>query len=326
MEIKVIKPYKKFLYLILLWIVIGLLISYSDTSLENNYIHVIVVNLMLLLEVHSINEISKEETKFKQTISGLEIAHNYNLKANHSRLSAKFSKLYIKSLSFLMGILYLYIMLSLKILNLKNIIFYYGSITLIVTVYYAIRLYSKYLFYIYFIKEISAQEFNRHNYNRLFPNRTEWIISTADLMNKFKYYFSILGCIYTFEYLFTMNKNFFTLNGNNIVISTPNDYMFIISWAIIFLFIGVGYFLYSELIKYYLLKIIKQYENITLKEYESENLTQIQEKRDEYIQIYKLYATNDKIIYSDTFILERLFPYVPIALNIWKFFRVFSFS
>ena len=130
--------------------------------------------------------------------------------------------------------------------------------------------------------------------------------------------------MYTLEYLFTMDKRFFTLNGNHIVITTPNDYMFIVSWLIIFLLIGVGYCAYSKIIQYYIIKIIKQYENITLKEFESGNKLYKQEKMNEYIQIYKLYTTNNKYVYSDTFMLEHLLPYIPIVLNVYKFLNIFS--
>lgn len=317
MEIKVIKSYKKLCYIILVWVLIGIAISHSDVSLENNYIHVIVVNIMLLFEFHVINIISKEELKFKKVISGLEISQEYNLMANYSKLKTWFSKPYTKVLSILMGMLYLYIMVLLKILNVKSLIFYYGSITLMVTVYYAIRLYCKYLFYIYFLKKISEQKLNKKNYNRLFPNRTEWIINIADFMNKFKYYFSILGCMYTFEYLFTMDGQFLILRENNVVISTPNNYMFITSWLVIIIFIGLGYFVYNELIKHYLIKIIKKYENLTLQEYETSATNEA--KRDEYILLYKLYATNNKVIHTDINFLEHLVPYIPIIFN---FFRI----
>ena len=212
---------------------------------------------MLLLEIHVINNISREEIKFQQTISGLVISPDYNLMANYQKLKTAFSKPYTKILSFFMGILYLYIMISLKIINVRSLIFFYGAITLIVTVYYAIRLYCKYLFYIYFLKKISEQNISEENYNRIFPNRTKWLVDVANFLSKFKYYFSILGCMYTFEYLFTMDKDFLIFKENIIKISTPNNYMFITSWIIIALFIGAGYFAYNELIKYYLIKIIK---------------------------------------------------------------------
>ncbi len=324
MEIKVFFSNENFFKCSSLWIFIGLLISFWDKSLDNNYIHVIVVNLILLLEILAIKEIYKEEEIFKQNISGLVISNNYNLMANYNKLNMIFSKLYFKLLSIIVGILYLFFLISLNILNMNTVIFYYGAITLIITVYYAIRLYFKYLFYIYFIYKISKQKFSNINYNRLIPNRTKWIISITDLMNKFKYYFSILGIMYTLEYLFTMDKRFFTLNGNHIVITTPNDYMFIVSWLIIFFLIGVGYFAYSKIIQYYIIKIIKQYENITLKEYESENKLYKHEKMNEYIQIYKLYTTNNKYVYSDTFMLEHLLPYIPIVLNVYKFLNIFS--
>lgn len=316
MEIKAIKSYHKLFYIILVWILVGIVISHSDRSLDNNYIHVIVVNIMLFLEIHIINVISKEESKFKTVISGLEISINYNLMANYSKLKTWFSRSYTKAFSLLMGVLYLYIMVSLRILDVNSLIFYYGSITLIITVYYALRLYFKYLFYIYFLKEISSQKLNNKNYNRLFPSRTQWIVNIADFMNKFRFYFSVLGCMYTFEYLFTMDRQFLMFRENSLLISTPNNCMFITSWVVIILFIGLGYFVYSELTKHYLIRIIKKYENLTLCEYETGVIKNTQ--REEYILLYKLYATNSKVIHTDTNFFEHLVPYIPIVLNLLK--------
>ena len=79
MGIEVFFSNKNFFKCSSLWIFIGLLISFWDKSLDNNYIHVIVVNLILLLEILAIKEIYKEEEIFKQNISGLVISNNYNL-------------------------------------------------------------------------------------------------------------------------------------------------------------------------------------------------------------------------------------------------------
>lgn len=327
MKITIIEPFKKFITIIFLWGILGIIISCNDTTLQNNYLHVIFVNLILITEIYVINKISEEEKKLKQNISGLKISLNYNLMEHYNKLSLYFSNHICHIIPILIGIIYLYFLLSLNILNIKSFIFYYGMITLIITVYYAIRLYIKYFFYIYFIKKISDCDFNNVNYNRLFPNRTEWIICIADFMNKFKYYFSILGCFYTLEYFHSMN-NFFIFNKNNvtinITISTPNNNMFIISWIIIFIFIGVGYFVSYKTYEHYLLKIINKYKNLTLKEYETIEQKKTQDD-DNYIKIYTLYLEkeNNKVIYTDTFLIQNFIPYIPIFLNVYKFFNMY---
>lgn len=311
-----------------LWIIIGIFISCFDTSLNLNYVHVIIVNGMLILEWHIINEISKKEYKYTRIISALEIAENFRLNTQQVELGKILSSWYVKLISIVMGILYLYMMVSLEILKINTLIFLYGSITLISTVYFAIQLYIKYILYIYFIKKISDQDFKNSNYDRVLPNRTYWIVSTANFFNIFKFYFSVLGCIYTFEYLFTMKKEFLYFKDNHIVLNTPNDFIFIVSWIIIFVFIGLGYFIFSELIKYYLLKIVKKYENLALKRFstfmnDSEISTIDPEQESEYVKYYKLYAQTTEIYCTEKNFSDNIFPYIPILLNIYKVLQSF---
>ena len=269
------------------WIFIGIILSTFDSSLKNNYVYVLGVNSLLLAQIITYRNLMKKERNVSTSISGTKV-NDLPLFSILSKNSDYLNKWYSITVSFTIGVTYFVSLILLKILIWNELITIYGAITLILTVFIAIQLYLKYLLYILTLRKISKLEFTTltpvslHN-----PSESYWVVKFTDNMNSFSNHFGILGIAYTSLFYLTTPLSAIRFSENILIIDTPNNLAFVITWGIIFILIGFGYVILDYIWKKYIEDIIKKIKRMQLTEYDtSTNNRQINK---DYIELFKLY-------------------------------------
>ncbi|HGA1211104.1 TPA: hypothetical protein ACIRGP_002175, partial [Streptococcus suis] len=221
-------------------------------------------------------------------------------------------------ISIAIGIIYIISLILLKVLMWNKVITVYGSITLIFTVFIAIQLYLKYIFYILTLRKIANLEFTTftpislHN-----PSEATWIVKFTDTMSTFGNYFGVLGIAYTLLFYLTTPLSAISFSNNKLNINTSNDIVFIITWGIIVILIGLGYILFDYLWKTYIKIIIKKIKRNRLLEYDNSPNQQSQLNKD-FIDLFNLYR--DTPNFPELFNGQHVNPlgYIPVIINLYN--------
>lgn len=304
------------------WVFIGIIVSIFDSSLKHNYIYVFGVNSLLLAQIITYQNLMKKEIILKMSISGTKV-NNLPLFPIFSKNNSYLNKWYSITVSFAIGLIYFISLILLKVLIWNELITIYGAITLILTVFIAIQLYLKYLLYILTLRKISKLEFTTltpvslHN-----PSESDWIVKFTDSMSSFSNYFGILGIAYTALFYLTTPLSAIKFTGNTLIIDTPNNLVFKITWGIIFILIGFGYLIFDYLWKKYIREIIKKIKRMQLKEYDITDYSNKQLNKD-YIELFKLYK--DSPNFPQLFNGKPLNPigFIPILINLYRLLQPF---
>lgn len=164
---------------------------------------------------------------------------------------------------------------------------------------------------------ISLVPFSLHN-----PSESDWIVKFTDSMSSFSNYFGILGIAYTTLFYLTTPLSAIRFTDNKLVIDTPNNLVFLITWGIIFILIGFGYLIFDYLWKKYVKEIINKIKGMQLKEYDITDHSNKQVNKD-YVELFKLYK--DSPNFPQLFNGKTLNPigYIPILINLYRLLQPF---
>ena len=302
-------------------IFIGIILSIFDSSLKNNYVYVLGVNSLLLAQIITYRNLMKKERNVSTSISGTKV-NDLPLFSILSKNNDYLNKWYSITVSFTIGVTYFVSLILLKVLIWNELITIYGAITLILTVFIAIQLYLKYLLYILTLRKISKLEFTTltpvslHN-----PSESDWIVKFTDNMNSFSNHFGILGIAYTSLFYLTTPLSAIRFSENILIIDTPNNLAFVITWGIIFILIGFGYVILDYIWKKYIEDIIKKIKRMQLTEYDT--TTNNRQINKDYIELFKLYK--DSPNFPHLFNRKTLNPigFIPILINLYRLLQPF---
>lgn len=154
------------------------------------------------------------------------------------------------------------------------------------------------------------------------PSNSEWIVKFTDTMNSFSFYFAIIGSAYTVLFYLTTPLSAITFFENKLIINTPNNLAFIITWGIIFVLIGFGYLILDYIWKKYIKTIVKKIKKMQLNQY-ADVLNDSIEINKDYIELFKLYrdSSDFPLLFNEQAI--NLFAYIPILINLYNLFKPF---
>ena len=303
------------------WFFIGIILSIFDSSLKNNYVYVLGVNSLLLAQIITYRNLMKKERNVSTSISGTKV-NGLPLFSILSKNGDYLNKWYSITVSFTIGVTYFVSLILLKVLIWNELITIYGAITLILTVFIAIQLYLKYLLYILTLRKISKLEFTTltpvslHN-----PSESDWVVKFTDNMNSFSNHFGILGIAYTSLFYLTTPLSAIRFSENILIIDTPNNLAFVITWGIIFILIGFGYVILDYIWKKYIEDIIKKIKRMQLTEYDT--TTNNRQINKDYIELFKLYKDSPDFPHLFNGKTPNLIGYIPILINLYKLFQPF---
>lgn len=310
---------KKCLYAVIFtyWIFVGIILSIFDSSLKNNYVYVLGVNSLFFAQIVTYHKLMKKEKALFLSISGITI-DRHSLFSILSNFGIHLNRWYSIVASVSIGFIYIVSLILLKVLMWNQIITLYGSITLIFTVFTAIKLYLKYIFYILALRKIAKLEFATFTPISLYnPSETTWIVKFTDMMSSFSKYFGVLGIAYTLLFYFTTPLSAISFSNNQLTINTPNNIAFLITWGVIVILIGFGYILFDYQWKNYIKNIIKKIKRQRLLEYE--NIPNRQSKLNkDYLELFNLYK--DTPNFPELFNGQNINPigYIPIIINLYN--------
>lgn len=304
------------------WFFIGIILSIFDLSLKNNYIYVFGLNFLMFFQIFTYQNLMLKEENVSKSFSGVKL-NNYPLLFLLNDKLNYINKWYSIGISFLIGIIYFILLITLKVLTLNELITFYGALTLIPTVFIAIQLYLKYLLYILTLRKISQMDFTTLTPVLLYdPSNSEWIVKFTDTMNSFSFYFAIIGSAYTMLFYLTTPLSAITFFENKLIINTPNNLAFIITWGIIFVLIGFGYLILDYIWKKYIKTIVKKIKKMQLNQY-ADVLNDSIEINKDYIELFKLYRDSSDFPLFFNGQAINLFAYIPILINLYNLFKPF---
>lgn len=303
-------------YYFIFWIVLGLLLSIFDTSLKYNYVYVVGVNILIFLENCACKKIFSTETLFVNSISGIKV-DDKPLNSIYQKFKRILTYKIWDVTSLVVGVIYFISLIYLNVLKCDALITYYGMLTLLTAVFIAIKLYIRYVIFIFMLKDLSNLKW--HNFpplSLLNPSETHWIKRISITMNLFSKYFAIIGLMYTLLFYLTTPLTAISLNGGKLNIFTNNRWAFIITWFIIMIFIGIGYFVLNFLWKAYIKKIIRKIKANTLKRVGKQST--IGNINKDYLELFKIYKDTPDFPELFKVISIDIIATLTILLNIGK--------
>lgn len=101
--------------------------------------------------------------------------------------------------------------------------------------------YMQYLFFLWFIYQIGNFQLGHQAYNILIPAETEWIKKIAKMAQTLRNYFLCVGLLYTIEYSILIPTDKIELNDNGVLLKTPNNAAFVLSWIAFFLLVIIAF-------------------------------------------------------------------------------------
>lgn len=161
--------------------------------------------------------------------------------------------------------LYIYSTLSLRYIRM-NAMGYYALLMIVLVMLSATLGQTCYVYYLLFLRKLAKGE--RFRYNFYFPARTEWLQLLAQIGNRLSNAFFVLGFIYTTVYFLNVPDGYIRVSRKpwRLVLSTPNDRIFLLSWVTIFLIIVLAFPVYAWLKTRYLKVIVRRLKDLSIGE------------------------------------------------------------
>ena len=161
--------------------------------------------------------------------------------------------------------LYIYSTLSLRYIRM-NAMGYYALLMIVLVMLSATLGQTCYVYYLLFLRKLAKGE--RFRYNFYFPARTEWLQLLAQIGDRLSNAFFVLGFIYTTVYFLNVPDGYIRVSRKpwRLVLSTPNDRIFLLSWVTIFLIIVLAFPVYAWLKTRYLKVIVRRLKDLSIGE------------------------------------------------------------
>jgi len=165
------------------------------------------------------------------------------------------------------GSLYIYATISLKYIAL-NPTGYYALVMIGLVMLSAILGQTCYVYYLLLLYRVAASE--TFKYNFYFPARTDWVQLLTRTGARLSNAFFVLGFIYTLVFFLNMPNSYITISLHpwRIVLATPNNVAFVVSWITIFIIIILAFPAYAWLKARYLRILIRRLKDISIGEIE----------------------------------------------------------
>jgi hypothetical protein len=125
-----------------------------------------------------------------------------------------------------------------------------------------------YVYYLLLLRRVSRNE--EFKYNFYFPARTDWVQLLAQIGTRLSNAFFVLGFLYTTVFFLNMPSGYIAISHKpwRLVISTPNDLVFVASWVTIFVIIVFAFPMYAWIKARYMKTIIRKLKDVSIGEIE----------------------------------------------------------
>jgi hypothetical protein len=164
--------------------------------------------------------------------------------------------------------LYIYATISLRYIAL-NPTGYYALVMICLVMLSAILGQTCYVYYLLLLHRVSASD--AFKYNFYFPARTDWVQLLTQAGARLSNAFFVLGFIYTLVFFLNMPNSYVSISLHpwRLVLSTPNNRMFVASWLAIFVIVVLAFPIYAWTKARYLRILIRKLTDISIGEIEA---------------------------------------------------------
>ena len=123
--------------------------------------------------------------------------------------------------------------------------------------------YCQYLLFLRMIHKINSMSIT--DYDIYSPADTGWVVQIAKTSRRLRNYFLAIGLIYVVEYgiLIPMDKISF---GESVSLSTPDNFVFVFSWAALFLLVIIAFPILNAVQHRLIANIVVKMKNISINE------------------------------------------------------------
>lgn len=123
-----------------------------------------------------------------------------------------------------------------------------------------------YLYHVLLLRRLSrGKDFK---YNFFLPARTDWVRLLDEMGSRLTNAFFILGFIFTLVYVLNVRPGYITFSWQpvQVALSTPNDFVFVVSWVVLFLIVVVAFPCYVWLQSTYLRNLVRALKDKSIEE------------------------------------------------------------
>jgi len=126
-----------------------------------------------------------------------------------------------------------------------------------------------YLYYVLLLRRLSRGK--AFKYNFFLPARTDWVRLLDGMGSRLTNAFFILGFIFTLVYVLNVRPGYivFSWQPIQITLSTPNDFVFVVSWVVLFLIVVIAFPCYVWLQSTYMRNLVRALKDKSIEEVNS---------------------------------------------------------
>lgn len=123
-----------------------------------------------------------------------------------------------------------------------------------------------YLYHVLLLRRLSrGKEFK---YNFFLPARTDWVRLLGEMGSRLTNAFFLLGFVFTLVYVLNVQPGYITFSWRpiQIALSTPNDFVFVVSWVVLFLIVVIAFPCYVWLQSTYMRNLVRALKDKSIEE------------------------------------------------------------
>ena len=252
----------KTILLSIVFILIGQIINFYQ-PFGNFHIYQILVISSIIIASWAVNKFKSEIKLFNEMTASHPIKF-----AGMKVIKLIYSKWVLLALV-IVGGLYTYAAISLNYVEF-NLIGIYALIMIVLMLGSAIFGQTVYVYYIILLISINRQ--SEFKYNFYIPAKTNWVVKLAKNGRMLNNSFFVLGFIYTLVYYLNVPQGAMKIidvstKGNiwdKFQFSTPDNFIFIISWIIIFIIIVVAFPVYYYVQNTYIKSLVRNLKDLSI--------------------------------------------------------------
>lgn len=126
--------------------------------------------------------------------------------------------------------------------------------------------YVQYLLFMRFIYQIGNCQLDHRAYNVLTPAETAWIKKIAKMAQELRNYFLCVALLYTVEYSILIPTDKIELSDKGVLLNTPNNTAFILSWIAFFLLVIIAFPVINYAQHKLVVRVVDRLKSQTIKE------------------------------------------------------------
>lgn len=172
--------------------------------------------------------------------------------------------------------------------------------------------YVQYLCFLWFVYRAGKLEYRSSAYNIYTPAATPWVSQIAKTSQRLRSFFLWIGLIYVIEYSMLVPTDKIFFDNNTIVLNTPNNAAFLISWLALFLLVIIAFPVINHYQRKFVIDLVEKLKDQTIQDLsilmaEEKRIDQDKKRRMSTIIVYSVII--DNVRNTKSYPIKQLFGY-----------------